>query len=98
MNRRQFIGTSTLASLALAKPKLWAADNTKKLPINEAFDREIESFMSTRKVPGGALAVMKDGRLVYVNAYGFADREKQVPVKPDSLFRIASVSKPITAV
>jgi len=98
MNRRRFIATSTLAAVAAAQPRGWSAEPTKKLPLATAFDREMESFMSTRKVPGGALAVMKDSRLVYVNAYGFADREKQIPVKPDSLFRIASVSKPITAV
>ncbi len=54
--------------------------------------------MKARGVPGGALAVVKDGRLVYTRSYGWADREKKMPVTPTSLFRIASVSKPITAV
>lgn len=54
--------------------------------------------MKARHVPGGALAVVKDGRLVYAKGYGWADREKKAPVTPTSLFRIASVSKPITAV
>lgn len=62
------------------------------------FDREMEQFMKARSVPGGALAVVKDGRLVYAKGYGWADREKVVPVTPTSLFRIASVSKPVTAV
>ena len=62
------------------------------------FDREIQKFMSARNVPGGALAVVKDGRLVYTRGYGWADRENKVPVKPTSLFRIASISKPFTAV
>src|SRR5262249_5583296 len=58
----------------------------------------IEQFMQARKVPGGALAVVKDRRLVYARGYGWADRDKKIPVRPESLFRIASVSKPITAV
>jgi N-acyl-D-amino-acid deacylase len=62
------------------------------------FDREIERFMQARKIPGGALAVVKDGRLVYARGYAWADRENRIPVSPDSLFRIASLSKPITAV
>lgn len=54
--------------------------------------------MAARQVPGGALAVVKDRRLVYARGYGWADRDAKIPVKADSLFRIASVSKPITAV
>lgn len=57
----------------------------------------MRDFMSARKVPGGALAVVKDERLVYMGGYGWADREGKEPVKPESLFRIASVSKPFTA-
>lgn len=54
--------------------------------------------MRERGVPGGALAVVKDRRLVYAKGYGWADRERQIPATPTSLFRIASISKPITAV
>lgn len=65
----------------------WAAD----------FDKVMEDYMSPRNIPGGALAVIKDGKLVFAKGYGWADRDKKLPVKPDSLFRIASISKPITA-
>ncbi len=54
--------------------------------------------MAARQVPGGALAVVKNRRLVYARGYGWADRDAKIPVQADSLFRIASVSKPITAV
>jgi len=64
----------------------------------ESFDREMEQFMQARGVPGGALAVAKDGRLVYARGYGWADRDKKEAVRPESLFRIASISKPITGV
>ena len=64
----------------------------------EPFDGEVQAFMAERQVPGGALAVVKDGRLVYARGYGWADRDWEIPVGPDSLFRIASISKPITAV
>ena len=46
---------------------------------------------------GAALAVAKGGRLVLARGYGLAFIEEDRPVQPDSLFRIASVSKPITA-
>jgi N-acyl-D-amino-acid deacylase len=54
--------------------------------------------MAKWNVTGGAIAVAKDGRLVFARGYGLADREKKNPVASDALFRIASISKPITAV
>lgn len=63
-----------------------------------SFDREMVQYMQARGVPGGSLAVVKDGRLVYARGYGWADLEKRTPARETSLFRIASISKPITAV
>lgn len=54
--------------------------------------------MAERKVPGGALAVVKDRKLVYAKGYGLADVERKASVTPESLFRIASISKPFTGV
>ncbi len=95
MNRRHFIKTGSLALAVSTQSCARRATSAGRVSITEAFDREIDSFMSARTVPGSALAVVKDRRLVYARGYGWADREQQVPVKPDSPFRIASVSKPI---
>jgi N-acyl-D-amino-acid deacylase len=62
------------------------------------YDRVVTQLMTKWGVPGGSIAVSKDGRLVLTKAYGIADRERNLPVQPESLFRIASVSKTITAV
>jgi N-acyl-D-amino-acid deacylase len=62
-----------------------------------SFDRLMTSFVTLHEAPGAALAVTRGGRLVYARGFGYADREQQQPVQPHSLFRIASVSKPITA-
>ena len=64
----------------------------------ESFDRLIPQLMAKWNLPGGAIAITKEKRLVFAAAYGLADKETGQPVQPDSLFRIASVSKPITAV
>ncbi|MEZ6117075.1 MAG: serine hydrolase [Pirellulaceae bacterium] len=63
-----------------------------------SFDRHVQAFMQTHRVPGMAVAMTKDGKLVFSQGYGYADVAKQELVQPDSLFRIASISKPITAV
>lgn len=62
-----------------------------------AYDELMQRFMREHKPPGAALAVTYHGRLVYARSFGHADLEKREPVEPDSLFRIASISKPFTA-
>lgn len=85
--------TARCAEAASAETPAAATD-----PRLASFDRMIESFMRRHAVPGGALAVTDHGRLVYARGFGLADVERGTPVVPSSLFRIASVSKPITAV
>lgn len=63
-----------------------------------AFDQVMVQFVTQRRIPGAALAIAKNGRLVYARGFGYADVENKTRVEPDSLFRIASLSKPITAV
>jgi len=63
-----------------------------------SFDRVMVGLMMKWGIPGGALAVVKDGRLVLAHGYGLADTDAEQLVQPDSLFRICSISKPITAV
>jgi N-acyl-D-amino-acid deacylase len=91
MTRRQFALTATLGI-----PALLAASTADEF--STPFDEAMDQFMRERNIPGGALAVVKDKRLVLAKGYGLADRDQKIPVRPDSLFRIASISKPITAV
>jgi CubicO group peptidase (beta-lactamase class C family) len=49
-------------------------------------------------IPGATLLVSREGQLVYFQALGYQDREKSIPMKPDAIFRIASMTKPITSV
>ncbi|HEU0080114.1 MAG TPA: serine hydrolase domain-containing protein [Longimicrobiaceae bacterium] len=62
-----------------------------------SYDQVIPDFMRKHGIPGGAVAVVRDGKLIYARGFGYADVENKTPVQPDALFRIASVSKPITA-
>jgi CubicO group peptidase (beta-lactamase class C family) len=49
-------------------------------------------------VPGAVVAIARDGKLAYLQAIGFQDRARTVPMKTDSIFWIASMSKPVTSV
>jgi CubicO group peptidase (beta-lactamase class C family) len=56
------------------------------------------AFMTAHSIPGLSVAVARGGILLYERGFGFADRDQNEKVTPESLFRIASVSKPITSV
>ncbi|CAL1516345.1 serine hydrolase domain-containing protein [Chitinophaga sp. MM2321] len=60
-------------------------------------DEVVDSFMARYQVPGMSVAITRNGKLVYASGYGTADKATGEKVSPASLFRIASVSKSITA-
>lgn len=47
---------------------------------------------------GAAICVIKDGKEVYRNEYGEADKEKHIPMEKNSIFRCYSMTKPVTSV
>ncbi|HEX2315217.1 MAG TPA: serine hydrolase domain-containing protein [Thermomonospora sp.] len=65
-------------------------------PGMDAFEYAVRTFMTERGITCGALAVVRHGRLLM--ARGYSNGESGVTVRPTSLFRIASLSKPVTAV
>ena len=49
-------------------------------------------------IPGAVVAIARQGRLAYLQAVGFQDRAKTIPMRANSIFWIASMTKPITSV
>lgn len=65
--------------------------------LTRAVDQAIDQNIRQGRIAGTVVLVSYDGQLVYHRAAGFADPEKQLPMKEDSLFRLASVSKAFTS-
>lgn len=63
-----------------------------------SIDRFISEEMERRQIPGLALAVVADGRIDFAKGYGFADLELREPVRGDTPFLVASITKMFTAV
>ncbi len=63
----------------------------------QGLDKQIEDFIEKWNIAGASVAVVKDERLIYSKGFGYADKENNIKVEPKHLFRIASVSKLITA-
>jgi serine beta-lactamase-like protein LACTB, mitochondrial len=59
---------------------------------------EVAKFMETTHVPGLSVAVVENGELEWSRGFGLADMENNVPASALTLFRLASISKPLTAV
>ncbi|MFC4520943.1 serine hydrolase domain-containing protein [Cupriavidus pinatubonensis] len=57
-----------------------------------------ESYVANGKLPGALVQVWRRGELALNSVLGFADRERQVPLAEDSIFRIYSMTKPVTSV
>lgn len=66
--------------------------------VGDRVDDYIRQEMNVRSVPGLAFAVTENGRIIKEGAYGLENVETSSPVERDSVFELASVTKPITAV
>jgi CubicO group peptidase (beta-lactamase class C family) len=60
-------------------------------------DAAVSKFMTSTHVPGVSVAVVEDGELAWAGGFGFADLENNVPASEHTLFRLASISKSLTA-
>jgi CubicO group peptidase (beta-lactamase class C family) len=61
-------------------------------------DDVLRAKLTAGRLPGWALAVGRRGLLTHVSMAGHRDMEARLPVEPDTLFRIYSMTKPVTAV
>jgi CubicO group peptidase (beta-lactamase class C family) len=67
-------------------------------PSTSSIDSILNVFLKRKRIKGASVAISKDGRLIYAKGFGWADERNEVKVEPRHVFRIASVSKLITAI
>lgn len=61
------------------------------------FETYAEKILEKYHVPAFSVGVMHDGKLAYEEGFGFCDREKELPLSPDTVFGIGSITKSFTA-
>lgn len=79
-----------LSSLADAQQRLPAEKRTQ-------IEAAVSKFMSTTHVPGLSVAVVENAELEWASGFGFADLENHVPATEFTLYRLASISKSLSA-
>ena len=89
VSRRGFLGG--IAAGALGCPAILHASGKDRAAALAG------AFLAEHAVPGLSVAFLRDGKLRHLAAYGFADLAANEPLTPAHRFRIASVSKPLTA-
>jgi CubicO group peptidase (beta-lactamase class C family) len=58
----------------------------------------LEAETAARRIPGAVVAIARRGKLVYFQAFGYRDKTAGAPMTVDTIFNIASMTKPLTAV
>lgn len=94
MNRRSFVES---LGIAVTFPSFSALAAAPRKSDREAIQKMAEAFLKQFGVHGMAVAYGKAGKIAFEQGYGFADAQGKEAVKPEHLFRIASVSKPVTS-
>jgi len=89
-----------LILIFLALPIVSAAQNNQILSAakTEKIEAEIAAWMVKWKAPALSVAVVTDNKLIWSKGYGLANVENQVSAKSDTVYRLASIAKSITAI
>lgn len=90
MPMRSLLPALAAGAILLALPAA-AGDLAQRL------DAAIDKAVAERRIVGTVVLVARDGALVYRRAAGLSDREAGVPMREDTIFRLASVSKPLVS-
>lgn len=90
----------TAGWLVIAYAVIAYAQSPDRLPAAtvEKVERAITSEMARQNIPGMSAAIITDHQLRWSNGFGFSDLENFVPAKASTVYRLGSISKPITAV
>lgn len=89
---------STVLSIAICCSVLQGQDRKLAPGKLSQIEDAVSKFMATTHAPGVSVAVVENGEYEWGAGFGFADLENNVPASEHTLFRLGSISKPLTAV
>jgi CubicO group peptidase (beta-lactamase class C family) len=100
----RFIGVFFIilfAPLALSESKILPQATPASVGMSEIGLKKIntivQKLIDTNKIPGAVTMVARHGKLIHLKSQGYADVENKTPIGPDTIFRLMSMTKPITS-
>jgi serine beta-lactamase-like protein LACTB len=94
----RWIHLAIVVALCSAVSARCVAQDSKLAPEKRAqIEATISKFMASTHVPGLSVAVVENGKYEWAQGFGFADLENNVPASEHTLYRLGSISKPLTA-
>jgi CubicO group peptidase (beta-lactamase class C family) len=97
---KKILCTILLVSYLLVIHNIAAAQKNKPTDRNLLQQQQVDAlFVNAENIhhPGAAVAIVKNGKVLYKKGYGYANLENDVPITPSTVFHIASLSKQFTA-
>ena len=89
---------------ACAQPAAFSSETVKPESVGlsseklNEIDTVLEADIAANKINGAVLLVARNGKIAYFKNYGYRDNEKKLPMEKDSIFRMYSMTKSLTAV
>jgi len=96
MRKRLFLSI-LLLSFQLLIAGTTILENDKVKSAISLYETWLNAQMEYRGIPGCSFAIIYDQDLIYSKGYGFSDLEKQIPASPETVYRIASITKTFTS-
>ncbi len=94
--RENSLNQSTYPTPPIIHAQIEQQTNRANWAPKQQVDAAINTYKNKFNVPGMSVAIAQNGKIVYARGFGFADISKQQKVDSGTVFRLASVSKPIT--
>jgi CubicO group peptidase (beta-lactamase class C family) len=98
-----FVAAATVAFAGLighAQPRAKGAPDKEGISTDRlaALDRRYQEGVDKGEIPGAVVMIARNGRVIYERAFGFASAANRTPMTTRTLFRLASLTKPVTSV
>lgn len=101
--RRSWLFSASLAAMVIVQPA-WAGcsaeaprSGAREAAFVQQTLRRVPDYLKDLSVPGAAVAVIEDGKVILARGFGVSDAAKRIPVGPHTLFNIGSTSKSVAA-
>ncbi|HET6724164.1 MAG TPA: serine hydrolase, partial [Chitinophagaceae bacterium] len=89
-----FLDAISQAVLQSANPETQGFSSERLKPL----DANINQWIKEDQLNGATAIILRNGKIVYHKSFGFANKEQNIPMRNDNIFRIASMTKPIISV